>query len=76
MTYKVIAFFTDLQDGNRAYNVGDNFPHAEAAYTVTESRLAELSGSENKRGMPLIQPVEETAEEMPKKKRAKKTADK
>ena len=76
MTYKVIAFFTDLQDGNRAYNVGDNFPHAEAAYTVTESRLAELSGSENKRGMPLIQHVEETAEEMPKKKRAKKTADK
>ena len=76
MTYKVIAFFTDLQDRNRPYNVGDNFPHAEAAYSVTKSRLAELSGSENKRGMPLIQPVEETAEEMPKKKRAKKTADK
>jgi hypothetical protein len=71
MTYKVIAFFTDLQDNNRPYNVGDTFPHAEAAYSVTESRLAELSGSENKRGMPLIQPVEE-----PKKKRAKKPAEK
>jgi hypothetical protein len=60
-----------LQDNNRPYNVGDTFPHAEAAYSVTESRLAELSGSENKRGMPLIQPVEE-----PKKKRAKKPAEK
>jgi hypothetical protein len=76
MTYKVIAFFTDLQDRNRPYNVGDIFPHAEAAYTVTESRLAELSGSENKRGMPLIQLVEEATEEKPKKKRAKKTAEK
>ena len=41
MTYKVIAFFTDLQDNNRAYNVGDNFPHVEAGYAVSESRLAE-----------------------------------
>lgn len=71
MTYKVIAFFTDLQDENRPYNVGDTFPHVEAGYCVTESRLAELSGNENKRGMPLIQPVEE-----PKKKKAKKTATK
>ena len=75
MTYKVIAFFTDLQDSNRPYSVGDTFPHAEAGYSVTESRLAELSGSENKRGMPLIQLVEDNAEEKPKKKRAKKTAD-
>lgn len=69
MTYKVIAFFTDLKDDNRPYSVGDTFPHAEAGYCVSESRLAELSGSENMRGMPLIQPVEE-----PKKKKAKKTA--
>lgn len=69
--YKVIAFFTDLQDNDRPYCVGDVFPHAEASYHVSESRLAELSGSENKRGMPLIQLVEE-----PKKKRAKKTAEK
>ena len=75
MTYKVIAFFTDLLDSNRPYSVGDIFPHADAAYSVTESRLAELSGSENKRGMPLIQLVEDNAEEKPKKKRAKKTAD-
>lgn len=70
--YKVVKFFTDLQDNNRPYNVGDSFPHADTSYTVSESRLAELSGSDNKRGMPLIQLVEEA----PKKKRAKKTAEK
>lgn len=69
MTYKAIAFFTDLQDNNRPYSVGDTFPHAEVGYCVSKSRLAELSGNENKRGMPLIQPVEEQ-----KKKKAQKTA--
>lgn len=71
--YKVIKFFTDLQDGNRAYSVGDTFPHAEAGYPITEGRLAELAGSDNLQGEPLIQLVE------PKKapaKKAKKTADK
>lgn len=78
--YKVIRFFTDLQDNNRAYSVGDPFPHAEASYPVSESRLAELAGSDNLQGEPLIQHVEEmAAKEAPKKpaaKRAKKTADK
>jgi hypothetical protein len=71
--YKVIKFFTDLQDNNRPYNVGDIFPHAETSYPVSEERLAELAGSDNKQGVPLIQLVEESAEEKPKKKRAKKT---
>lgn len=78
--YKVVKYFTDLQDNNRAYNVGDTFPHADASYPVSENRLAELAGSENKRGIPLIEFVaeaaDEVAEEKPKKKRAKKTADK
>ena len=72
--YKVIKFFTDLQDSNRAYSVGDVFPHADAAYPVTDQRLAELSSKNNKQGVPLIEAVEE-----PKKttaKKAKKTADK
>ena len=78
--YKVIKYFIDLQDNNRAYNVGDIFPHVDASYPVSDNRLAELAGSENKRGIPLIQLVEEAAEEVaeekPKKKRAKKTAEK
>lgn len=66
MPYKVIKFFTDLQDNDYPYSVGDIFPRS--GVTVTEARLNELSGSDNKQGVPLIKPVEE------KKKRAKKTA--
>ncbi len=74
--YKVIKFFTDLQDNNYPYNEGDTFPRV--GVEVTEGRLAELAGSDNLQGEPLIQPVEEVAEEAPKKapaKRTKKTAD-
>lgn len=64
--YKVIKFFIDLQDNNHPYNAGDIFPRS--GVTVTDERLAELAGSENKQGVPLIQLV--------KAKRAKKTAEK
>lgn len=69
MMYKVIKFFTDLQDNNYPYNVGDVFPHK--GMTVTEARLAELAGSENKQGVPLIEYVEKKTTA----KRAKKTAE-
>lgn len=64
--YKVIKHFTDLQDNNHPYNAGDIFPRS--GMEVSEDRFAELAGSENKQGVPLIQLIEE------KKKRAKKTA--
>lgn len=57
--YKVIKYFTDLQDNDHAYNVGDVFPRD--GVTVTEERLAELAGSNNKRGEPLIKQVKKTA---------------
>ena len=66
MPYKVIKFFTDLQDNDHPYNEGDIFPRS--GVTVTAERLEELSGKENKQGVPLIQMLEE------KKTRAKKTA--
>lgn len=69
MMYKVIKFFTDLQDNNHPYNVGDIFPHE--GIEVTEERLVELSSSNNKQGKPLI----EIVEEQPKKKKAKKATD-
>jgi hypothetical protein len=71
--YKVIKFFTDLQDNNYPYNAGDNYPRY--GYLPSADRIEELMGSDNKQGVPLIQLVEETAEEKPKKKRAKKTAE-
>lgn len=69
--YKVIKYFTDLQDNNHPYNAGDTFPRK--GLTVTEERLAELAGSENKQGVPLI---EEVADKAPAKKAAKKPAKK
>lgn len=71
--YKVIKFFTDLQDNNYPYNAGDNYPRY--GYLPSADRIEELMGSDNKQGVPLIQLVEEAAEEKPKKKRAKKTAE-
>ena len=55
MGYRVIEYFTDLQDNNYAYNVGDTFPHV--GMEVSPSRIAELAGSNNKRKMPLIERV-------------------
>lgn len=72
--YKVIKFFTDLQDNNYNYHAGDNYPRI--GYLPSAERLEELMGSNNRQGVPLIQLVEEVAEEKPKKKRAKKTAEK
>ena len=65
MMYKVIKYFIDLQDNNYPYNAGDTFPRS--GLTVSDERLAELAGSENKQGVPLI--------ELVKKKRTKKTAE-
>lgn len=64
--YKVIKFFTDLQDNNHAYNVGDTYPRK--GLNVSPERITELSGSNNKQCQPLIEKVEEPA------KKAKKAA--
>lgn len=55
--YEVIHYFTDLQDNEYPYNVGDIFPRN--GLTVSEERLKELSGSNNKQHKPLIKFVEE-----------------
>ena len=60
MTYKVIMQFTDLQDGGHLYNVGDAFPRE--GHTVSEARLAELAGNNNRRSLPLIKKIEEKIE--------------
>lgn len=52
MGYKVIHFFTDLQDFNHAYRVGDKYPRS--GMHVSEARIAELLGSKNKQRKPLI----------------------
>ena len=57
MSYKVIHYFTDLQDFNHAYKVGDDYPRL--GLDVSEERLKELSSKNNKQGKPLIQKVKE-----------------
>ena len=59
--YRVIKYFTDLQDNNHEYNVGDVFPHNKKK--VSASRIKELSTDKNRRGVPLIEKVEEPSEE-------------
>lgn len=50
---KVIKKFTDLQDGNHVYNVGDVYPRE--GYTPSEERIAELASDKNRQGAPLIE---------------------
>ena len=60
MSYEVIRYFTDLQDFNHAYKVGDKFPRL--GMKVSEERLKELASNKNKQGVPLIKLVKEVKE--------------
>ena len=64
--YRVIKAFTDLQDNNHAYSVGDLFPHD--GVEVGAERIAELASDKNRRGVPLIEEVEEKPKRGKKKK--------
>lgn len=57
MTYKVIKYFTDLQDDDYEYNVGDPFPRN--GLDVSKKRLTELSTKNNRQNKPLIERVQE-----------------
>lgn len=58
MKYEVIAYFTDLQDGNHPYNVGETYPRK--GLKPTAKRIEELSTAKNRQGIPLIKAVEKT----------------
>ena len=64
--YKVIKSFTDLQDNNYAYYVGDTFPHY--GVEAGAERVAELSSDKNLQGVPLIEEVVEKPKRVRKKK--------
>lgn len=55
MQYKVIKLFTDLQDNNHRYEVGDTYPRT--GYVSTPERIQELASSDNRQGVPLIEEV-------------------
>ena len=64
--YKVIKSFTDLQDNNYAYYVGDTFPHN--GVEVDAGRIAELASDKNRLGVPLIEEIAEKPKRVRKKK--------
>ena len=64
--YKVIESFTDLQDNNYVYYVGDTFPHN--GVEVDAERIAELASDKNRMGVPLIDEVAEKTKRTRKKK--------
>lgn len=55
--YKAIEHFKDLKDDGFVYEAGDRYPRK--GKRVSKARIAELSGSDNKRGRPVIAEVEE-----------------
>ena len=56
MRYIAITRFADLQDGRRIYEAGDEYPRP--GFSVSAERLAELAGSDNRMGKPLIVDVD------------------
>ena len=67
--YKVIKHFTDMQDNNFAYQVGDEYPRK--GMSVLPSRIKELAGNKNRQGVPLIEEIPEKVEEPKKEKKSK-----
>ena len=53
--YRVIEYFTDLQDKEHEYRVGDTFPRE--GVNASPARIKELSSKKNRRGIPLIKKV-------------------
>lgn len=66
--YKVIKPFTDLQDNNHKYDIGDTYPRK--GLNVLQSRINELASDKNLQKTPLIEEITEKAEE-PKKVKKK-----
>lgn len=71
--YKVIKHFTDMQDGNFAYNVGDEFPRK--GMSVLPSRVKELASDKNRQGCPLIEEIPDVEDKPEKKTKSTKKAD-
>ena len=72
--YKVIKHFTDMQDNNFAYDVGDEYPRK--GVSVLPSRIKELAGNKNRQGCPLIEEIPDVEEAPEKKTKSTKKVDK
>ena len=85
--FRVVKLFTDLQDDNHKYEVGDEYPRL--GLNPSLARIEELKSANNRQGVPLIEEIadleadkesveevqeeEEKAEKEPKKAPKKAT---
>lgn len=60
MKYVAKEDFIDLMDGNHMYRAGEEYPRPGCS--VSDERVAELAGADNKVGRPLIEAVEQPYE--------------
>ena len=60
MTYVAVMRFADLKDAGRIYEAGENYPRP--GLDVAPERIAELAGSDNRMGYPLIKRTETPVE--------------
>lgn len=69
--YRAAVKFADLQDNGRIYEAGEQFPRL--GFAVSDERIKELAGSNNRMGYPLIKqiPDEKQPEKAPEEAPAK-----
>lgn len=59
--YKVVSNFRDAKDNNRLYEIGDEYPAADAP-KPTKTRILELAKGKNRYGVVFIEEIEEAPE--------------
>ena len=76
--YKVIKYFTDMQDNNFAYDPTDPARniYPRKGLSVLPSRIKELASDKNRQGCPLIEEIPDIEEAPEKKTKSTKKADK
>lgn len=76
--YRVIKYFTDLQDNNYAYDPTDPARniYPRKGLNVSPSRIKELAGSKNRQGVPLIEQIPDIEDKPEKKTKSAKKVDK
>ena len=72
--FRVIKHFTDMQDNNFAYEIGDTFPRK--GMSVLPSRIKELASDKNRQGCPLIEEIPDVDDKPEKKTKSTKKANK
>ena len=70
--FRVVCDFHDLTDDNRHYGPGDSFPRP--GLDVAPDRIAELTGTGNRLGRPVIEEIADAPPKPATKKRVKKDA--